>query len=175
MCGVACVTTGRLRTQRSFLVIQASIQVHSRDGESDITICKWQNYIGKDGLNARIIPGLPIHRGSAGEFFFKSVSTTTLGITRKTVFALKFTKKIKADDFHMWWLQFNGQTDAWLKAAEKSKNGEELQIEVFPDLNNVEASVAINATVFDKEKFRKSKSSKHKLTLVSPRGISGVG
>mmetsp|Transcript_12708 Transcript_12708/g.35958 ORF Transcript_12708/g.35958 Transcript_12708/m.35958 type:complete len:127 (-) Transcript_12708:348-728(-) len=51
------------------------------------------------------------------EFFFKSASTTTCGILRKTVFALKFHNNQDAAEFEMWWFHFNGQIHDW-KAAE---------------------------------------------------------
>lgn len=135
-----------------------------------------------DGLNARIIDKLPIKRGSQGEFFFKSVSTTSLGTTRKTIFALKIPNEKDAKEFHMWWLHFNGQTDAWLKYGEEfAKSRDEGKvIEVFPDFraSNLKDIISINVDVFEQSMCTKSSnttSKKRKLSLVSPREVSGVG
>ena len=160
------------------LSLQIFIQVHSKAGEQDITVCKWQNYIGKDGLNARIVPKLPIHRGSAGEFFFKSLSTTTFGIARKTVFAVKIPNETEASEFHMWWLHFNGQMKAWHQAGEKAaENRDTVLIESFPEFpsNDVEGVISIYKEVFDESKFNGGNNTKRKQALVSPRNVSGVG
>ena len=86
-------------------------------------IVRWLNYAGDDGLNCRILNLLPIHRGGdKTEFFFKSASTTTKGISRKTVFALKFEKLEDANEFEMWWLSLSGQIDKWNKNTEISTN-----------------------------------------------------
>jgi hypothetical protein len=159
-------------------VLQIYIQVHSKDGEPDIVICKWQNYMAKDGLNARIIPMLPIERGLAGEFFFKSLSTTTFGITRKTIFALKIPCLKEAEEFHMWWLHFNGQIKAWWEAGDRGANE---RSDIFSDLpmKNVESIISINTEFFDRSEYEgssnKTNKKKRKLVLVSPREVSGVG
>jgi len=102
---------------------KASIVILRSSNEEDaIPIVRWHSYIGQDGLNCRILSGLPIHRGSAGEFFFKSASTTSNGVSRKTVFALKFSNKMDADEFHMWWLHFSGQIHAWTEAAKQDQD-----------------------------------------------------
>ena len=87
-----------------------------------MTVVRWLNYAGDDGLNCRILNLLPIHRGrDKTEFFFKSASTTTQGISRKPLFALKFEKLEDANEFEMWWLSLSGQIDEWKNAEIATK------------------------------------------------------
>ena len=92
---------------------------HNMDGEV-VTVIRHVNYMGNDGLNARIIKGLPLHRckKNTREMFFKTVSSTTHGQRIKTVFALKFASDDDADDFEEMWYVKNGA----IKALSEGEN-----------------------------------------------------
>jgi hypothetical protein len=65
---------------------------------------------GASGLNAEIVPGLPICRIDACNIMFKCASVTaTRG--QRTVFVLRFDNKSDASDCVMWWCRFNGSMD----------------------------------------------------------------
>ena len=137
---------------------------------------KWLNYVGKDGLNARILPNLPIHRGAAGEFYFKSISSNGGSHTRKTIFALKIKDQKEANDFHTWWLRFNGSLDPWFRATEKAASERSGKIlEILPDLPEfmTDSVVSISDDIYHQPPPSKPKRSP--MELVSPRSMIGVG
>lgn len=148
----------------------ASIICLHKDGNGRIPVVKWNNYLGHDGLNCRIVAKLPIQRGNAGEFFFKSASTTNAGSRCKTVFALKFVNENDADEFHMWWLQFNGQIGLWIDAANNNKDVKEAVYDNDCPTSLLEDIVNIDPHVFDVHR-----NLKRKLPLTSPPAVSGVG
>ena len=93
-------------------------QVNQEDKSTDFVV-RFTNYIGADGLNGRILPGLPIHR-NAKVVSFKTSSKTTGGTRYKAPFVLKFETIEEAEEFEMWWRLKNGST-ASLKADDNAK------------------------------------------------------
>ncbi|OEU11656.1 hypothetical protein FRACYDRAFT_244774 [Fragilariopsis cylindrus CCMP1102] len=93
-------------------------QVNQEDKSTDFVV-RFTNYIGADGLNGRILPGLPIHR-NAKVVSFKTSSKTTGGTRYKGTFVLKFETIEEAEEFEMCWRLKNGST-ASLKADDNAK------------------------------------------------------
>jgi hypothetical protein len=92
------------------------------DSTSAVVVVRWTNYMGLDGMNGRIIPGLPILRGeNSKEVYFKTSSTTTRGARHKAPFVFKFETVDEAEEFEMWWLLKNGSIASW-KADDKAKD-----------------------------------------------------
>ena len=102
---------------------QAIVQLQQNANGEEVAVVRHVNFIGKDGLNARIVDGLPILRKKR-QFYFKAVSSTTHDDRRKTPFALKFDSNDAADEFEMWWYVYtkNDSIEAWL--TEKKGKGE---------------------------------------------------
>jgi hypothetical protein len=69
----------------------------SQDG-SAVIVVRWKNYMGLDGLNGRILPGLPIHH-QHDSVYFKTSSTTTRGNRQKAPFCFKFETVDEAEEF----------------------------------------------------------------------------
>jgi hypothetical protein len=148
---------------------QVLIQVHKPNDRTkqDIVVVRWQNHIGKDGLNCRILKGLPIRRGEdSTEFFFKSASTTTAAISRKTIFALKFESVDDADEFEMWWYMLSGQITEWKKGKEAVKA--DSLIARSPQFLQTIVDVSVDVEFFS-TKHRRSKECKRKNTEMSLR------
>lgn len=67
----------------------------------------------------------------------------------------------------MWWLHFNGQTNAWHQTGEKAdENRDTVLIESFPEFPSNDVEI-----FFDDSKFNGGNSNKRKLALVSPRAM----
>ena len=98
------------------------------DGEV-VAVVRFTNYLGNDGLNARILKGLPLRRNDKDplRMNFKAASSTTHGHRLKTVFALKFANNEDADDFEMWWYAKNGSIKTWLEKEVKQEESEQGQ------------------------------------------------
>jgi hypothetical protein len=95
---------------------EAIIQVQddaTMSGKS-VSVVRFQLRHGKDVLNARIEGGLPINRKDEKAVLFKSASTSTSGIRKKTIYNLIFTNVEDTDEFLMWWYAKNGSIKAWL-------------------------------------------------------------
>ena len=174
-----CCTCFDCCTHSVLFLLQVILQIHTKANNLPRIICKWQNFMGKDGLNAWILPSLPIRWGIGNEFFFKTISTATFNITRKTVFALRFPTDTDADEFHMWWLNLNGQIKVWLKEAPCVKHGNMLnEDKTFTDVSNTSTLqlVSINRAVLDEGKYgKRTNKKKHLRDLVSPKKVSGLG
>jgi hypothetical protein len=87
---------------------------------SVVFVVRWENYMGSDGLNGRILPGLPIHR-CHDSVYFKTSSTTTLGNRYKAPFCFKFETVDDAEEFEAFWLLKNGSIALWKKQDAKKK------------------------------------------------------
>jgi hypothetical protein len=74
----------------------------NRDG-TIVSVVRWSNFMGVDGLNGRILLDLPILRKD-DSVYFKTSSTTTRNMRRKTLFCFKFTDAKQAEEFEMCWL-----------------------------------------------------------------------
>ncbi|OEU09664.1 hypothetical protein FRACYDRAFT_247919 [Fragilariopsis cylindrus CCMP1102] len=111
--GAGWVATG----DKGIATIQKQV---SQDGPI-VYVARWTNYMRNDGLNGRILPGLPILR-QHDSVYFKTSSTTTLGDRRKAPFCLKFETVEEAEEFEMWWLLKNGSIASW-KEEDKKKKG----------------------------------------------------
>ena len=109
--GAGWVDTGN----KGIATIQKQV---SQDG-SIVYVARWTNYMRVDGMNGRILPGLPILR-QHDSVYFKTSSTTTRGIRRKAPFCFKFETLDEAEDFEMWWLSKNGSIASW-KESDKAK------------------------------------------------------
>jgi hypothetical protein len=73
-----------------------------------VSVVRWSNFMGVDGLNGRILLDLPILRKDDC-VYFKTSSTTTCSMRRKTLFCFKFTDaKCQAEEIEMCWLKLNG-------------------------------------------------------------------
>ena len=93
----------------------------NNDSASTVVVVRWENYMGADGLNGRILCGLPILRGNnSKEVHFKTSSTTTFGGRHKAPFVFKFETSDEAEVFEMWWLLKNGSIASW-KADDQAK------------------------------------------------------
>jgi hypothetical protein len=73
-----------------------------------------------DGLNGRILPGLPILR-KANSVYFKTSSTTTRGDPHKAPFVFQFDTVEVTAEFRMWWLYKNGSIESWKQEDAKKK------------------------------------------------------
>jgi hypothetical protein len=95
----------------------------NQDG-SVVIVVRWANYMGLDGMNGRILPGLPIQRGNnSKEVYFKTSSTTTRGARHKAPFVFKFETVDEAEVFEALWLLKNGSIAAWKEQDTKKKEG----------------------------------------------------
>ena len=87
---------------------------------SAVVVVRWTNYLKADGMNGRILLGLPIRR-QHDTVYFKTSSTTTLGGNRhKAPFFFKFETVDEAEEFEALWLLKNGSIASW-KADNKAK------------------------------------------------------
>jgi len=87
---------------------------------SAVVVVRWTNYMGVDGMNGRILPGLPIHR-QHDSVFFKTSSTTTRGNRHKVPFCFKFETRDEAEEFEAFWLLKNGSIALWKEQDAKKK------------------------------------------------------
>jgi hypothetical protein len=117
-------TSGPKRGGKVIIQIQENAD---RTGSS-IAVVRFELRHGQDVMNARILPGLPIHRKDKTSVFFKAASTSTGRIRRKTIHLLKFQNNDDADDFLMWWYAKNGSIKAWLGEDSNQKNKSTLQL-----------------------------------------------
>ena len=99
-------------------VIQLQGDAKQKSGNRTISVFRFQLRHGKDHLNARIQHRLPIHRKGETTVLFKSASTNSGGLRKKSVYAVKFQSKDDTNDFMMWWLAKNGSTSL----GEETKN-----------------------------------------------------
>ena len=97
----------------------AIIQQQVYQDGTTVLVVRWTNYMGADGMNGRILIGLPIHRNGRA-VYFKTSSTTTLGKRYKAPFCFNFETLDEAEDFEMWWLSKNGSIASW-KESDKAK------------------------------------------------------
>jgi hypothetical protein len=100
----------------------AIIQEQTYSDGNVVIVVRWTNYMEVDGLNGRILSGLPILRQS-NSVYFKTSSTTTRGDRRKAPFVFKFETEEDAREFEMWWLLKNGSIDSWKEEDAKKKAG----------------------------------------------------
>lgn len=103
-------TSGTRRGGRIIIQIQENADID----EDPVAVVRFELRHGVDVLNSRITKGLPIHRSDDKTVLFKSVSTSTGCIRRKTVHLVKFDSVEDTDDFLMWWYAKNGSIKAWL-------------------------------------------------------------
>jgi hypothetical protein len=109
-----------------------------KDGDV-VTVVRWTNYMEVDGLNGRILPGLPILR-KANSVYFKTSSTTTRGDRYKAPFVFQFDSAECAEKFEKCWLKLNviapgKEEDAKKKArSSSSSNNKKLPLQ---DTTNV--------------------------------------
>jgi len=83
------------------------------------------------------------------------------------MFALKFSNKMDADEFHIWWLHFSGQIHARIEAAKQDQDPTFFSDDCPPGL--LSNLVKIKSEVFDSKK-----NTKRKLSLQSPPAVSGI-
>ena len=142
----------------------AIIQVQTNKDGNEITVVRYINRMGLDGLNGRILPGLPICRErNSKEVYFKTSSTTTVGTRRKAPFAFKFRTVEEAEEFEMWWLFKNGSIDAWKEQdAKKKASG---RGDIIPLQETTNASTPVR----QKRKACDTNDSNELLTLLSKR------
>ena len=111
-------TSGPKRGGRVIIQVQ-----ENADGkERQIPVVRFELRHGQDVLNARILPGLPIHCKDQTSMYFKAASSSTGRIRRKTIHLLKFRNNDDTDDFLMWWYAKNGSIEAWLGQDSNQKN-----------------------------------------------------
>ena len=134
--GAGWVATG----DKGIATIQKQV---SQDG-SIVYVARWTNYMRVDGMNGRILPGLPILR-QHDSVYFKTSSTTTRGIRRKAPFCFKFETVEEAEEFEMWWLLKNGSIASWKKEdTQKKLGGNSLVNNNLPLQETTNASVNVN-------------------------------
>ena len=121
-------------------IIQKQI---NKDG-TIVYVVRSENYMGADGMNGRILPGLPIHRNRES-VYFKTSSTTTLGGRHKAPFVFKFGTIDEAEEFEMWWLLKNGTIALWKEADAKKKAGSNSNNTPLQDSTNAESNPVRNA------------------------------
>jgi hypothetical protein len=83
-----------------------------KDDSAVVVVVRWTNYMGVDGMNGRILPGLPIHC-QHDSVYFKTSSTTTRGNRHKAPFCFKFETVDEAEEFEAFWLLKNGSIALW--------------------------------------------------------------
>ena len=84
----------------------AIIQQQVYQDGTTVLVVRWTNYMGADGMNGRILIGLPIRRNGR-VVYFKTSSTTTLGKRYKAPFCFNFETVDEAEDFEMCCLSFS--------------------------------------------------------------------
>jgi len=112
---------------------------------SAVIVVRWTNYMGVDGMNGRILPGLPIHR-QHDSVFFKTSSTTTRGNRHKAPFCFKFETVDEAEEFEAFWLLKNGSIASWKEQDAKKKE----------DINNPTINVPLKDNTNTPARKRKS-------------------
>ena len=98
----------------------AIIQQHVNQDGTTVLVVRWTNFMGADGMNGRILIGLPIQRNGRA-VYFKTSSTTTLGNRYKAPFCFKFETVDDAEEFEAFWLLKNGSIALWKKQDAKKK------------------------------------------------------
>jgi hypothetical protein len=96
------------------------IQKQTYNDGSVVNVVRWTNYMKLDGLNGRILSGLPILR-QHDSVYFKTSSTTTRGDRHKAPFMFQFETEEEAEEFEMWWFLKNGSIAAWKEEDAKKK------------------------------------------------------
>jgi hypothetical protein len=97
-------------------------QINQDDNAVAVIVVRWTNYMKLDGLNGRILPGLPILR-QHDSVYFKTSSTTTRGDRHKAPFCFKFETVDEAEEFEALWLLKNGSIASWKEESKKKKEG----------------------------------------------------
>ena len=96
------------------------IQQHVNQDGTTVLVVRWTNFMGADGMNGRILIGLPIQRNGRA-VYFKTSSTTTLGNRYKAPFCFKFETVDDAEEFEAFWLLKNGSIALWKEQDAKKK------------------------------------------------------
>ena len=124
----------------------AIIQKQTNKDGTIVFVARWTNYMGADGLNGRILPGLPIHRAH-DSVYFKTSSTTTLGNRYKAPFCFKFETVDDAEEFEAFWLLKNGSIALWKEQDAKKKessNSKSNNLPLIDTTNNVASSTPLS-------------------------------
>jgi hypothetical protein len=129
--------------------------------------------MGLDGLNGRIVPGLPI-LCQHDSVYLKTSSTTSRGARRKAPFCFKFEVAEKAEEFERCWLKLNGsiasagkEEDAKKKAGGNSNNNLPLQ-----DMTNAPARKRKADPMIDGPLYRKVKVADRLMNAIGGAGDS---
>ena len=122
----------------------AIIQQHVNQDGTTVLVVRWTNFMGADGMNGRILIGLPIQRNGRA-VYFKTSSTTTLGNRYKAPFCFKFETVDAAEDFEMWWLSKNGSIASWKANDANKKEGSNRNLNIRKNMPLQEVTNALSA------------------------------